>query len=52
MIRDGKAPMVGGGDNRRSMAYVDNLCQGLLLAAATGAATAAPTGSPTSGPTR
>jgi nucleoside-diphosphate-sugar epimerase len=31
MIRDGKAPIVGGGDNRRSMAYVDNICQGLLL---------------------
>jgi nucleoside-diphosphate-sugar epimerase len=34
MIRDGKAPIVGGGQNLRSMAYVDNLCQGLLLAAA------------------
>jgi len=33
MIRDGKAPIVGGGKNLRSMAYVDNLCQGLLLAA-------------------
>jgi nucleoside-diphosphate-sugar epimerase len=32
MIRDGKAPIVGGGENRRSMAYVDNICQGLLLA--------------------
>ncbi len=31
MIRDGKAPLVGPGDNRRSMAYVDNICQGLLL---------------------
>jgi nucleoside-diphosphate-sugar epimerase len=38
MIRDGKGPLVGGGDNRRSMAYVDNLCQGLILAAATEAA--------------
>ena len=38
MIRDGKGPLVGGGDNRRSMAYVDNLCQGLMLAAATDAA--------------
>jgi nucleoside-diphosphate-sugar epimerase len=38
MIRDGKGPLVGGGGNRRSMAYVDNLCQGLLLAAATEAA--------------
>jgi nucleoside-diphosphate-sugar epimerase len=35
MIRDGKGPIVGGGENRRSMAYVDNLCQGLILAAAT-----------------
>lgn len=34
MIRDGKAPIVGGGRNRRSMAFTDNLCQGLLLAAA------------------
>jgi nucleoside-diphosphate-sugar epimerase len=34
MIRDGKGPIVGSGDNRRSMAYVDNLCQGLILAAA------------------
>ena len=33
MIRDGKAPIVGSGQNLRSMAYVDNLCQGLLLAA-------------------
>ena len=38
MIRDGKGPIVGGGGNRRSMAYVDNLCQGLILAAATPAA--------------
>src|SRR6266550_8905877 len=35
MIRDGKAPIVGSGENLRSMGYVDNLCQGLLLAAAT-----------------
>ena len=33
MIRDGTVPIVGGGANRRSMAYVDNLCQGLILAA-------------------
>jgi nucleoside-diphosphate-sugar epimerase len=33
MIRDGKGPIVGSGSNLRSMAYVDNLCQGLLLAA-------------------
>jgi nucleoside-diphosphate-sugar epimerase len=35
MIRDGKAPIVGNGENLRSMAYVDNICQGLLLAAVT-----------------
>jgi nucleoside-diphosphate-sugar epimerase len=33
MIRDGKAPIVGNGRNLRSMSYIDNLCQGLLLAA-------------------
>lgn len=33
MIRDGKAPLVGGGDNLRSMAYIGNLAQGLILAA-------------------
>jgi nucleoside-diphosphate-sugar epimerase len=33
MIRDGKAPIVGSGRNLRSMSYLDNLCQGLLLAA-------------------
>lgn len=32
MIRDGKVPVVGDGENRRSMAYVDDICQGLLLA--------------------
>jgi len=31
MIRKGRAPIVGNGENRRSMAYVDNICQGLLL---------------------
>jgi nucleoside-diphosphate-sugar epimerase len=31
MIKNGKVPLVGPGDNRRSMAYVDNICQGLLL---------------------
>lgn len=31
MIRDGKGPLLGDGGNRRSMAYVDNICQGLLL---------------------
>ena len=38
MIRDGKMPIVGGGGALRSMAYIDNLCQGLLLAAMTPAA--------------
>jgi len=38
MIRDGKAPIVGGGENRRSMAYIDNLCQGLMLAGSVDAA--------------
>ncbi|MEM7202394.1 MAG: NAD(P)-dependent oxidoreductase [Planctomycetota bacterium] len=33
MIQRGDAPIVGGGDNVRSMAYLDNLCQGLILAA-------------------
>ncbi|MDX1977031.1 MAG: NAD(P)-dependent oxidoreductase [Pseudanabaenaceae cyanobacterium bins.68] len=33
MIRDGKAPIVGDGNNRRSMVYLGNLCQGLILAA-------------------
>jgi len=33
MVRDGKAPIVGGGENLRSMGYIDNLCQGLILAA-------------------
>ena len=35
MIRDGKAPIVGSGENRRSMAYIENLAQGILLAAMT-----------------
>jgi len=34
MVRDGKAPVVGSGENMRSMAYTDNLAQGLVLAAA------------------
>lgn len=33
MIRDGKMPIVGTGNNLRSMAYTDNLCAGLILAA-------------------
>ena len=32
LIRDGKFPMVGDGNNLRSMSYIDNLVQGLLLA--------------------
>ncbi|MGH0028751.1 MAG: NAD-dependent epimerase/dehydratase family protein [Myxococcota bacterium] len=31
MIKDGRMPIVGGGGNRRSMAYTDNIVQGLLL---------------------
>ncbi len=31
MVRDGTVPIVGDGSNRRSMAYIDNLCQGALL---------------------
>lgn len=38
MIKDGGAPIVGGGENRRSMAYVDNICQGLMLCETTDAA--------------
>ncbi len=33
MIKTGKAPIVGSGNNLRSMAYIDNLCEGLLLSA-------------------
>ena len=33
MIRTGRVPLVGDGENRRSMAYVDNIAQGLWLAA-------------------
>jgi len=33
MIRTGKMPIVGSGENRRSMVYVDNLCQGIVRAA-------------------
>lgn len=32
MVRTGKFPILGGGDQRRSMAYVDNLVQGVALA--------------------
>lgn len=38
MIREGRFPLLGKGDNRRSMAYVDNICQGLLLASRVDAA--------------
>lgn len=31
MIRDGKAPLVGSGENKRSMAYVENISQGMIL---------------------
>lgn len=31
MIKKGTVPIIGDGENRRSMAYVDNICQGLLL---------------------
>jgi nucleoside-diphosphate-sugar epimerase len=32
MVRTGKVPMVGSGNNLRSMVYTDNLCAGLVLA--------------------
>jgi nucleoside-diphosphate-sugar epimerase len=32
MIRNGKMPIVGSGNNFRSLVYTDNLCEGLLLA--------------------
>jgi len=38
LIRQGRVPIVGRGDNLRSLAYVDNLCQGLLLAGSVGRA--------------
>ena len=31
MIKNGSAPIVGSGENRRSMSYIDNICQGMLL---------------------
>ena len=34
MIKGGKFPIVGNGQNRRSMGYTDNLAGGILLAAA------------------
>ncbi len=35
MIKNCKFPIVGSGENRRSMGYVDNLAQGILCAACT-----------------
>lgn len=35
MIKNGKMPIVGDGNNLRSMAYVDNICQGLMLCEST-----------------
>lgn len=35
MIRDGKGPIVGGGENLRSMSFIENLAQGIILAART-----------------
>jgi len=32
MIKNGKVPIVGSGENLRSMAYIDNIVQGLMLA--------------------
>lgn len=32
MVRAGRVPIVGDGESRRSMSYLDNTCQGLLLA--------------------
>lgn len=32
MIKEGAVPIVGSGENLRSMAYIDNICQGLMLA--------------------
>ena len=33
MIKDGNAPIVGNGENKRSMSYIENICQGLMRAA-------------------
>lgn len=38
MIKAGRFPLMGGGENRRSMAYVDSLAYGILLAASNDAA--------------
>ncbi len=37
-VRDGKAVLAGDGSIRRSLVYIDNLCQALLRAAAVGGA--------------
>ena len=53
LIRDGKFPMVGDGTNLRSMSYIENLVDGLLLAESVPAAHAARSiGSPTRAPIR
>jgi nucleoside-diphosphate-sugar epimerase len=33
MVRDGRVPIVGSGNNLRSMVYLDNLCSAIILAA-------------------
>ena len=33
MIKEGRFPIIGGGENRRSMVFTDTLAQGILLAA-------------------
>ena len=33
MVREGRFPVIGDGENRRSMTYLDNLCQAMLLCA-------------------
>jgi nucleoside-diphosphate-sugar epimerase len=38
MIKNGGAPIAGDGGNLRSMVYIDNLCQAILLSAAASAA--------------
>lgn len=38
LIKEGKFPILGGGEQVRSLSYVDNTCQGILLAAAQPAA--------------
>jgi nucleoside-diphosphate-sugar epimerase len=38
MVRQGRFPIIGGGQQRRSMVYVDNLVDGILAAELTAAA--------------